>query len=332
MTATDQGLRPSSAPFPEGEVLVVDDDAPTRALVVRWLMSAGFVCRQAASGEEALAMLETDASIFEAIVLDVMMPGMDGFEVLSRVKKMPASSTIPVVFLTASASEGDIVRGVEAGAADYLLKPFSGPVLVAKLRAVRVRSRAEWMLRRKLQSAEKSATTDGLTGLLNRRSFDERLIEMLAFSTRHQEPLALLMLDIDRFKSVNDEYGHPAGDVALRFVADRVKRVLRLGDLAFRYGGEEFSVLLRKCDAIGALGVYDRLRDELRKAPVDLGRGASRLLTLSAGLATLEPDNNFRDADLVSRADAALYVAKRSGRDRVEMEKPPEAAKETSSA
>lgn len=300
--------------------MVVDDDGPTRALVLRWLKSAGFVCQEAASGEEALALLTAEPTKFEAVVLDVMMPGMDGFEVLARMKTAPELTAIPVLFLTASAAESDIIRGVEAGAADYLLKPFSGPVLVAKLRAVRERSRAEWMLRRKLQSAEQNATTDGLTGLLNRRSFDERSVEMMGLSSRHREPLALVMLDIDRFKSVNDEYGHPAGDVALRFVADRIRRVLRLGDLAFRYGGEEFALLLRKCDSIGALGVYDRLRDELRRAPVELGRGMSRALTLSGGIATLESDNGFREAELITRADAALYRAKRNGRDRVETE------------
>ena len=111
-------------------------------------------------------------------------------------------------------------------------------------------------------------------------------------------------------------------ELALRFVADRVRRVLRLGDLAFRYGGEEFAVLLRKCDAIGGLGVYDRLRDELRKTPVELGRGASKSLSVSAGLATMEVGNNFREGDLVSRADEALYRAKHGGRDKVEMEAP----------
>jgi two-component system cell cycle response regulator len=302
-------------------VLVVDDDGPTRALVIRWLKSADLVCQEARSGQDALGLLAAESDKFEAIVLDVMMPDLDGFEVLKRLRKIPGCATIPVVFLTASASEEDIIRGVEAGAVDYLVKPFSGPILVAKLKAVRARSRAEWVLRRKLQSAERSATTDGLTGLLNRRSFDDRLKEMCGISVRYREPLALLMLDIDRFKSINDEYGHPAGDVALRFVADRIRGVLRLGDFAFRYGGEEFTVLLRKCDAVGAVGVYDRLRDDLKKATVDLGRGASRNLALSGGIATSASENGFRDVDLVGRADAALYEAKRGGRDRVELEK-----------
>ncbi len=320
VSVTEPGKKPSIPPQPDGEVLVVDDDGPTRALIVRWLKASGFVCRDAASGEEALAFVEAEPGRYEAIVLDVMMPGMDGFDVLRRIKKIPEAGAIPVLFLTASSSEADIVRGVEAGAADYLLKPFSGPVLVAKLRAVRERARAEWVLRRKLKSAEENATTDGLTGLLNRRSFDERFVELVSFSARHREPLSLLMLDIDRFKSINDEFGHPVGDVALRLVADRIRRVLRLGDLAFRYGGEEFAILLRKCDAIGGLGVYDRLREELRKAPVDLGRGATRLLTISGGLATMESGNQFREDALVARADAALYEAKNGGRDKVALE------------
>jgi diguanylate cyclase (GGDEF)-like protein len=133
------------------------------------------------------------------------------------------------------------------------------------------------------------------------------------------------MLDIDKFKSVNDQFGHPAGDVALRFVADRVRRVLRVGDLAFRYGGEEFGVLLRKCDTPGGIAVYDRLREELHRVPVELGPGTSRLLTVSGGLATMQATNNFRDADLVARADAALYAAKHGGRDKVEVEVEPSA-------
>lgn len=302
-------------------MLVVEDEATTRSLVVRWLKSAGFVCREAANGEEALARIMEEPDAYESIVLDVMMPGMDGFEVLGHLKSDPRTSDVPVIILTASASEADIVRGVEAGATDYLLKPFSGPVLIAKLKSVRQRVQADWRIQRKLKFAEQNATTDGLTGLSNRRSFDERLVEMTAQATRHTEPFALMMLDIDRFKAINDEYGHPAGDVALRFVADRIRRVLRAGDLAFRYGGEEFVALLRKCDAIGAMGVYDRLRDELKKEAVDLGHGVSRSITISGGIASSEKDNGFRIDGLVARADVALYAAKRGGRDRVEVEK-----------
>ena len=300
---------------------MVDDDTPTRMLIVRWLRSAGFTCAEATSGEETLRLLDENPDDYQAVVLDVMMPGLDGFEVFARLKKMPHTAGIPVVFLTASASEQDIVRGLEAGASDYLLKPFAGPVLVAKMRAVRERLRTEWMLRGKLRSAERHATTDGLTGLLNRRSFDERLVELTAASLRHREPVALVMLDIDRFKSVNDQYGHPAGDVALRFVADHVRRVLRLGDSAFRYGGEEFAILLRKCESSGAVGVYDRLRQELKNEAVALGPDVSRFLTVSGGVASLESANGFKDANLVARADAALYEAKHGGRDRVEIEK-----------
>jgi len=321
VSATVAAAKVTGSPFPDGKVLVVDDDVPTRSLIVRWLVGAGFVCGEAGSGEEAIAMLSDGSSRWEAMVLDVMMPGMDGFEVLTHVKRKMAMD-LPVLFLTASASEQEIVRGVEAGAADYLVKPFSGPVLIAKVRAVRDRARSELALKRQLESAEQSATTDGLTGLLNRRSFDQRSVELVAYAARHREPLSLLMIDIDRFKAVNDEFGHPAGDVALRFLAERVRRVLRLGDVAFRYGGEEFVVILRKCDAIGGLGVFDRLKDELRKAAVDLGRGTSLLLTVSGGLATMEAANDFREQDLLGRADAALYVAKRSGRDQVVVESP----------
>ena len=312
---------PEGPPAPTGTVLVVDDEPPTRELVCHWLKGAGFTFEAVESGFEALARVRADADGFVAIVLDVMMPGMDGFEVLARLKEDPRTSAIPVLYLTASANEADIVRGVEAGAVDYLLKPFSGPVLIAKLRAVLARVAAESKLQKKLRFAEENATTDGLTGLLNRRSFDERLAELTALAVRHRESLAVLMLDIDRFKAVNDEYGHPAGDIALRFVADRVRQVLRTGDMAFRYGGEEFVVLLRKCDRAGAVAVYDRLREELRRQSVDFGHGVSRSITISGGIATLGGERGSRVDDLVARADRALYAAKAAGRDRVEFEK-----------
>jgi two-component system cell cycle response regulator len=198
-----------ATPDRRGVVLVVDDDPATRALIVHWLSTARIQVLQASSGEEALAAVVAAPEAVDAILLDVMMPGADGFEVLRRIKDEPHSRRIPIVFLSASASEADVVRGVKAGAVDYLYKPFSGPILVTKVQAVIDRGRAERELEDKLRSAEANATHDGLTGLSNRRAFDLRLGEMVAHSIRHQEPLTLLMLDIDKFKAINDESRPP---------------------------------------------------------------------------------------------------------------------------
>jgi len=303
-------------------VLVVDDDASTRLLVAGWLRGSGLVVLEAGSGEDALAMVRRDPASIDAIVLDVMMPGIDGFQVLSQLKADDRSSLIPIVFLSASARESDVVRGVRAGAIDYLPKPFSGPILVTKIKAVLERARAERALHNKLRSAEESATTDGLTGLWNRRAFDRRLSEMVANAVRHNEPLSLLMLDIDNFKAINDELGHLVGDEALVHLAGKLRSVVRAGDQVFRYGGEEFLLLLAKCDCASAVRVFYRLRESLRATPLPLEGGGTRLVSVSGGIASAEADNEFRLGNLVGRADEALYAAKRAGRDRVEVERP----------
>jgi two-component system cell cycle response regulator len=275
---------------------------------------------EAPSGEAAVELLLADSDAVDAILLDVMMPGMDGFEVLLRLKADPRTARIPVVFLSASAGESDIVRGVKAGATDYLQKPFSGPILVTKVEAVLERSRAERALYDKLRTAELSAAHDGLTGLANRRAFDQRLAEISANAVRHSEPLSLLMLDIDKFKSINDSLGHLAGDAALKHLADKLRGVVRAGDQAFRYGGEEFVLLLQKCDRVGAVLVYDRLSSALRTSSLE-HQGEAITFTVSGGIASLEPGNGFLLPNLVGRADEALYAAKRGGRDKVVLEK-----------
>jgi diguanylate cyclase (GGDEF)-like protein len=302
-------------------VLVVDDDASTRILVAGWLRGSGLVALEVSSGEEALATVRANPDAIDAVVLDVTMPGMDGFQVLSQLKADPRSSLIPIVFLSAATRESDVVRGVRAGAIDYLSKPFSGPILVTKIKAVLARARAERALHDKLRSAEESATTDGLTGLSNRRAFDQRLSEMVAHAVRHSEPLSLMMLDIDHFKAINDDLGHPVGDLALIHLAGKLRSVVRTGDQSFRYGGEEFLLLLAKCDRVGAVRVFHRLREGMRAGPFTLEGGGTRPVSVSGGVASAEADNGFRLGNLVGRADEALYAAKRGGRDRVEIEK-----------
>jgi diguanylate cyclase (GGDEF)-like protein len=302
-----------------GVVLVVDDDEAARYLVVRALGRKKIACIEAATGELALERVLEDPDAIEAIVLDVMMPGMTGFDVVRALKTNPLASSIPVILVTASATqEDDIVRGVEYGAIDYIMKPYSPAVLVAKIHAACERARAERHLRYELRFAELHAMIDPLTGLFNRRHFDTRIQEATAYAKRHEEPFSIVMLDLDHFKSVNDTHGHEEGDRVLVHFAAAVRAVLRGEDVAFRYGGEEFVLLLRGCDSNRAMDVANRLKKQLVQRPHGFKDGSARAVTFSAGIAAAQEIEGFSGEELVSRADAALYRAKNAGRDHAE--------------
>lgn len=309
-----------STPSSEGAVLVVDDDASARLLVCRALRRNQLRCVEAPNGEQALELVRATPSAFDALVLDVMMPGIDGFEVVRRLKGEPSTAHIRIIMVTASATtDAEIVRGVEFGAVDYITKPYSPAVLVAKVRGACERARAECVLRGELRFAEHHAMVDPLTGLFNRRHFETRMDEASAYARRHDTPFAVVMLDLDHFKVVNDTHGHPAGDAVLTHFASAAREVLRGGeDVAFRYGGEEFMLLLRSCDASLAVEVADRLREHLRANPFVFSGGNAVTIAFSAGVAAAQASENFASDELVSRADAALYRAKKAGRDRVE--------------
>jgi diguanylate cyclase (GGDEF)-like protein len=299
---------------------VADDDASSRKLMVHWLTRAGFSCVELNGGQAAIDAVLADPDRVDALVLDVNMPGMNGFSVLARLRADATAGGVPIIMVTAQEiDDADVARGVRAGAGDYLTKPSVGTLLVAKVRAATERSRAERELRARLQSAEADANTDALTRLMNRRAFDGRLVECMANATRHREPLALVLIDIDHFKATNDEFGHIGGDRTLLHFAWGVRRSIRVGDQPFRLGGDEFAVLLPKCDTEGAMHVTERLRSELRADPISLFRGRPSAIPFSAGIAAAEVSNLFRVSDLVVRADAALYVAKNEGRDRTSL-------------
>ena len=314
--------RADSQPAPSGDsaVLVVDDDESARLLVCRALRRDLIGCVEAPNGERALELVTANPAAFDAVVLDVMMPGIDGFEVVRRLKQERTTAHIRIIMVTASATtDEEIVRGVEFGAVDYLTKPYSPAVLVAKVRAACERARAEAQLRFELQFAEHHAMVDPLTGLFNRRHFETRMQEASAYARRHDAPFAVIMLDLDHFKAVNDTYGHPVGDAVLIHFASALREILRGGDdVAFRYGGEEFVLLLRACGAALAVDVAERLRKHLRASPFLFPEGKAATIAFSGGIAVAQSSENFASEALVGRADAALYRVKRAGRDRVE--------------
>ncbi|MBL9027569.1 MAG: diguanylate cyclase [Myxococcales bacterium] len=310
----------ASADPAAGVVLVVDDDTATRTLVVRVLQQAGLSCREAASGEEALALLRRRGSAIDAVVLDVRMPGISGFDVLAAVREDPALAPIPIVLLTAHAdTEDDLVLGAQLGAIDHLSKPFSASVLRAKVRRAVDQCRAQRELEVRLESAERLARIDPLTQLGNRQLFYERLREESSYAARHRASFALVVLDIDHFKALNDTLGHETGDRALRHFADTLAAVIRKEDSAFRYGGEEFVILMRGADAKAATTCTSRLRNALRHRPLELDAGQSRVITFSSGTALADEANEFWTEGLFGRADEALYRAKEAGRDRDEV-------------
>lgn len=314
----DEASSSRSLPPAPTTVLVVDDDAATRMLTSRWLTKSGMHVEEAVDGFKALEAAFANPGGISVIVLDVMMPGLDGYEVLSRLQANPETASIPVVLLTAHANaDTDVVRGIEGGAVDHLAKPFKGPVLVARIQALIAKRQAEHQLRARLEKAEKQATTDPLTGLANRRDFDRALAREAAYCQRHRRPLSLVILDIDHFKSINDLFGHPEGDRVLQLVSSAIRDSLRREDAAYRVGGEEFAVLLRDSDHDSAIRCVQRLQSDLKAQPICFTTGDERVICFSAGVAAADDSNGYDTERFVERADDALYRAKRSGRDQV---------------
>jgi two-component system cell cycle response regulator len=272
-------------------VLLVEDSASQRAVIGHRLVKGGFKVAVATSGEHCLRMLgELRPDI---VLLDVVMPGIDGWETLDRIRQ---SSGVPVIMLTARAEDIDRVRGLRAGADDYIAKPFQQDELEARIEAVM--RRAELGRR------------DALTGLPNRRTFDEHLDSMFALGREAEQPFTLVLFDIDHFKQVNDTQGHPAGDLVLQEVARVAHHQLRAGEQIFRIGGEEFAIVIPGDRSVGVT-VAERVRSAIEREPRE-----PRLPTLSAGVAAFPEDGRMRE-DLFQRADLALYAAKQGGRNTV---------------
>jgi diguanylate cyclase (GGDEF)-like protein len=265
-------------------------------------------------GEEALACVH--ASPPDLILLDVMMPKIDGIEVVRRIKGDPSLPFIPIIMQTALETTEDKVEGLDAGADDYITKPINFAELEARVKSL-LRIKA---LQEELESANARlrhmSQTDGLTGVDNRRHIEERLTEMFEHAARLNEPLAVVMCDVDHFKSVNDTLGHQAGDAVLRQVAEVLRDSAREIDRVGRYGGEEFVVVLPGANAQDAQAFAERVRHAIAGRQFAYAGGTVRR-TISLGVAGWpHPEIRHQEA-LVKAADEALYVAKETGRDRV---------------
>jgi diguanylate cyclase (GGDEF)-like protein len=261
----------------------------------------------APDGEQALMLAaEHDPDL---LLVDVTMPGMDGYDVC-RAIQAGGSNAPPVIFLTAHTQITSRVAGLDAGAVDYIVKPFEQTELIARVRAA-LRSKAA-----RDEFAEQ-ATRDPLTGLFNRRQLDVLSGEAIAVAKRYGRDLSCLMVDLDRFKSVNDQHGHAAGDTVLREAARRFAESIRAADILGRYGGEEFLLLLPETGALAAVTAANKLRSALAASPFDLG-ALDLQVTASIGVAAWH-DGMSASASLYAAADEALYRAKELGRNRTEL-------------
>ncbi|MDX1948274.1 MAG: diguanylate cyclase [Pirellulaceae bacterium] len=288
------------------KVLLVDDDTAMLRLLAKWLEAGGFDVRRAADGYQAMAMIEADCPAI--LVTDWEMPQFDGLDLCRWVRAQNLPNYVYTIFLTVRCGSQDIVRGLEAGADDFVKKPIDRDELLARMRSgTRVME-----LERRLCTA---ANTDTLTSLANRRTLFDQFSREWPRSVRHHVPLSCVMLDIDFFKKINDTYGHPVGDEVIRQVGAALTAGVRSSDTPARYGGEEFCVLMPETTEEQAVQWAERMR--LRLGILRIATGEKELtISASFGVAQRLPDTASAE-QLIDWADQALVVAKRSGRDRV---------------
>ncbi|MEP0872061.1 PleD family two-component system response regulator [Trichocoleus desertorum AS-A10] len=307
-------------------VLIVDDDPLMRLQLKRAMKQLGYRVAEATDGTQGLDLyLQLHPDL---VLLDALMPVMDGFTCCTQLQALPIAGQVepaPVLMITALEDEASVDRAFAAGAADYVTKPIHWAVLNQRVRRLIRQAQLQQqqaLLQQQLQEAnfalQHLATTDSLTGLANRRRFDECFAQEWRRMAREQQPLSLLLGDVDFFKLYNDTYGHRAGDKCLQEVAKALQSMMkRSGDLAARYGGEEFAVILPNTDESGALVVAEAIRTSIRA--LKIAHSCSKIgehVTLSLGVATIVPRAQTSPELFFTAADAALYRAKEEGRDR----------------
>ena len=294
-------------------ILIADDDPISRRLLEVSLSREGYPVSVAANGAEALRMLEQPDGP-RLTVLDWMMPEVDGVDVCRFIRKSDRKEYIYIILLTARGHQAEIIQGLEAGADDYVVKPFDLHELKARVRAgMRILELHEQLVTAREQSRIQ-ATHDSLTGLLNHGAILTALEKELQRSAREGNPVAIMMLDIDHFKSVNDTFGHPAGDAVLCETARKITVSLRPYDSIGRYGGDEFVVVLPGCNLDAAVKRAESMRELVCGQPVRVA-DVSIPITMSVGVAAAWDD--AQAGQLLQAVDEALYVAKNGGRNRV---------------
>jgi diguanylate cyclase (GGDEF)-like protein len=298
-------------PPPDRPRILIVDDVPVNIRMLGEALRKEYDVRVATSGAKALELAGIKEDAPDLILLDVMMPGMDGYDVCRRLKEDPATRGIPVIFITAKGEVQDETLGLDLGAVDYITKPFKLPIVLARVRT-------HLGLKRKTDLLESLASIDGLTDIPNRRALDQALDQEWRRASRAGAPMAVIILDVDYFKRYNDRFGHAAGDECLRKVARTLTAaLLRPADLAARYGGEEFAAVLPETQLEDAGQVAERIRVGVADLALPHPDSeAAPVVTVSLGVAATWPEPNRTLQELVEKADRLLYEAKSSGRNR----------------
>lgn len=325
----------------EVSILIVDDMLTNLQLLSSLLKRKGYIVQAVTNGALALETIQKGPPAL--VLLDICMPGINGYEVCRQLKANPATVEIPVIFISAMDEPMDKVKAFRAGGVDYITKPFQVAEVMARVenhltirrlqmqlqkqneqlqREVRDRLATEAALQIAIQELQWMAHSDSLTQLANRRRFDEYLDQEWTRMRREQQPLSLILCDVDFFKSFNDTYGHQKGDICLQKVAQAIRAAAkRTVDLVARYGGEEFAVILPNTPLEGALSVAQEIQQRVLTLNLPHARSPiSHSITLSLGITTLTPQSETLPTDLISAADRALYQAKLDGRDRIAVE------------
>jgi len=290
-------------------VLVIEDHPDQRDLLAIVLQREGYRVITAANGVEALEKLETEP--IQIALSDIMMPKMDGFELIKRIRGNASLKSVYLILITARIQEGDRVRGLDLGADDYITKPFSFSELLAR---VRVGSRVvQYQQHLKYQTQ-----IDPLTGLFNRRAFEKKIQEEFDRSLRYHNPFSLLILDVDNFKMINDTYGHHGGDAVLKKISETLHDNTRKSDFTCRYGGEEFVLILPETDIDNAAQVAGKIHEAIRTHTFGTSTHPFKL-TVSIGVSSTSSQFYSDWRLMLNDADKALYVAKNSGKDRIEI-------------
>jgi two-component system cell cycle response regulator len=299
------------------KVLIAEDDVVSRRILQATLVKWGYEVVACSDGSEAWQVLQ-DEDAPRLVILDWVMPGMDGVQLCSEIRKRTEAAYIYILLLTAKNQRQDIIVGLEAGADDYLTKPFDSQELKVRLRAGSRILDLQTELISARDSLRFQATHDPLTGLWNRVAILDILNRELARNRRSGSQLGLIMVDVDHFKTINDTCGHLAGDVALREIARRMRASMRSYDEIGRYGGEEFLVVAAGCTAPDTLKLAERLRSGISEEGIVLP-GRTIMVAGSLGVASSSECREVDEDWLLRAADAALYLAKQRGRNRVEL-------------
>jgi len=286
-------------------ILIVDDSI-LNIMALTNILDKDFKVYASRDGHEAIQT--AIENIPDVILLDIIMPGMDGYEVISVLKNHEKTRHIPVIFLTGLVKPNEEEKGLAMGAADYITKPFSDSI-------VKLRVNNQIKMIEQLRTIERLSMIDQLTEIPNRRSFDVQIDSEWGRAIRNKNLISILAIDLDMFKMYNDTYGHQQGDVALKSVAKVfTEHIKRPGDFAARWGGEEFFVILPNTDLQGAMGIAEQIRKSTEALVIPKADGTPTKITVSIGVNTQAPSSNISLDDFIANADKALYTAKNSGK------------------